>query len=270
MSVKKKNGAGKAREELNRIDRILRGFPTAERQNLRRTFAQYKKGKCSKWIEQKLSAAGLITLGPTEGQSSPTVDGQVALADLLQLHFAGRIAFEITQPKICHWIKGRPYHGVANGSPPPPSRRGNRYVVQEWKDWVEQYVLPSNAVNGHASAGPREPTIFEKAQEAEAERQIIERNRARRNEEIELGNFIPIQEHIGRLKIIGQVLNQAITDSIEKTIVQTITDAAKVLPFDEQKMAEFRQQIQQACEAAADSQRTALAGAMLQATDKTP
>lgn len=254
--------------EKQRIERILQAFPPIDRQNLRKLLAKYRKGRCNRWEEEKLISAGLTGTGPPEAKSAPTVDSQEALAAALGDHFAGRLSIEITQAKISHWAKGAYGHGVPNGSPLPPARRGNRYDVQEWSEWIERYILPTHGQNGHA-AGPREPTIFEKAQEAEAERQIIERNLARRAEEIELGNFIPIQEHIGRLKIIGQVLNQAITDSIEKTIVQKITEAAKVLPIEEQKMAEFRQQIQQACEAAADAQRTALAVAMLQATDKT-
>ncbi len=77
-----------------------------------------------------------------------------------------------------------------------------------------------------------------------------------------------MQEHFSRLKIIGQVLNQAITDSMEKNMVAALIEAAKVLPIDEQKMAEFKQAIQQACEAASDAQRRAVAGAMLDAGEK--
>lgn len=267
MSRKTKNCAANA--ERSRIDGLLKPYPPTERQNLRKLLSQYKNGKCTRWGEEKLIAAKLVGLQLPENDHVTTVDSQDALSESLRRHFAGHISIDITQAKISNWSKGTPGHGMPAGCPLPPSRRGNRYDVQGWIEWIGQYILPTHAVNGHTPNGARETSIFERAQEAEAERQIIERNRARRTEEIELGNFIPIQEHIGRLKIIGQVLNQAITDSIEKTIVQTITDAAKVLPIDEQKMAEFRQQIQQACEAAADAQRTALAGAMMQATDKT-
>lgn len=257
-----------AGSEKQRIERVLQAFTPTERTNYRATLKLYRRGKCTKFQEQKLYSAGLI--GTAADQPSQTVDSQESLVESLRRHFAGRITVELSQPLISYWLRGTPGHGVPIGSPLPPSRNGNRYDVERWIEWVERYILPTHGQNGHAGpAVAREPSIFERAQEAEAERRIIERNRARRAEEIELGNFIPIQEHIGRLKIIGQVLNQAITESVEKTIVQTISDAAKVLPIDDQKMAEFRQQIQQACEAAADAQRSALAGAMLQATDKT-
>lgn len=260
---------GKSVSEKNRIQRILQAFQPTERAHLRKLLSQYRAGRCPRWAEQKLVDAGLIGSSSEPETQTADVDSQRALAEALRRHFAGRLSIDPGQQILSHWMRGTPGKGVQAGAPLPPPRCGNRYDVQGWIEWIEKWVLPTHAVNGHAHPEiPREPSIFEKAQEAEAERQIIERNRARRAEEIELGNFIPVQEHIGRLKIIGQVLNQAITDSIEKIMVNTITEAAKVLPIDEQKMAEFRQQIQQACEQAADAQRTALAGALMQATEK--
>lgn len=263
---RKRRGRPKAKPdaEEQRVCGILQAFPPTEQAHLRVLLKRYRRGTASRREEEKLEASGLVGAVSELKPASKTVDSQEALSTVLRTHFAGRITVDISQQQVSNWAKNKPGFGIPKGTPASPVRRGLRYDVQAWIDWIEKFILPTHQANGHQTG----PSKFDLASEARAQRDIDDAETSKIQLNVLRGAYKPVEEYIAHLRSVGQVLNQAISDSIEKNIVSMLSEAAKVLPVDETKMAEFRAIIQSVCERASDDQRAALAAALREAGEK--
>lgn len=90
---------------------------------------------------------------------------QHALAIALQLFFGDKIAIVIDDEAVKSWRKGA---RLDRGTPPPPAKRGNYFIGEEWRAWVEKWIIPKH---GHNSSGA---DLAQLAQEAKYRTIIIE------------------------------------------------------------------------------------------------
>jgi len=249
------------------IEKILSGYPEMERENLRAILKKYRRGEAARWQVDELRTAGLIEPRPAaadNGDALADATSTVELAARLSRHFQGRISIDLSAPALAQWRRGR---GLPPGTPLPPARVNNRHKTAEWAAWLEKHLLPKYGVS--ANRAPGDMSIFEQAQIAEAERKINEAAIADIDRRVAEGAFQSAELFISHLRHAGTVINQAITNFVEKGMAEKLiaaTDAWNLTP--EQKLS-LHPVIHGACQKAADGLREALQRALTEAEDKT-
>lgn len=242
--------------EKERIEKILAPLTLTERQRIWKLLTKFKRGIAKISEIKELNEAGVIGRQDKNGHDSASYDSQTALAAALSVHFNGRLKSQITKQAIQRWKSGR---GIPAGAPtPPPNQGSGRMPFEPWVYWVENYVV-KRGNNGHTNG---KLSKFDEAEEARAEREIIARNAALREEQIATGEYIPVSQHVRDLQTVGQVLNAALTEHAEKRLTASVLEAAKVLAVDEARMNDFTVALRQAVEQAADGLRQTLADAL--------
>lgn len=67
-------------------------------------------------------------------------DRQAGIAGALQLYYGNRVRYVFSNTVVSKWINGT---GLDPGVPPPPPKRPHHYIMAEWVEWFDKYLLPS-------------------------------------------------------------------------------------------------------------------------------
>jgi hypothetical protein len=248
----------------------LKPYGPAERANLEATYLKFISGEAAKWEEEKLVKKGLIEAPANDAahfNELPYEAGMSTMAAALQIHFAGKLPFEISRQRLMFWRKGE----IPKGAPVPPVATGNgAYRVRDWAQWIQTYILPGHSIEAQRESGESgsKASIFEEAQIAEAKRKIIDLEMATLDKQVATGAFQSADLYRANLRFAGTVVNSSITNSVEKRISEKLIAVVAGWQLGQEKELQMKTEITKAAQEAADAIRADAAKALTEATEK--
>lgn len=245
---------------LASISEKLKTFSPAEQANLSALYLRYLAGKTTKWQDEKLVAKGLIEPPKNESHSELPLRAPLsAMAGLLQHHFPN-ISIELSRQMLSHWRKGKK---LPTGAPPPPGADPNgTYAVRKWAEWIAKYILPTHSVDPEKPVEAGKKSLFERAAEAEAKQKLVDLQMAELDKSVAFGDFQSASLFRSNLRHAGTVLNQALTNNVEKILVEKLNAVVAGWQLGQEREMQIKTQIVQASQEAADGIRAAAAKAL--------
>lgn len=114
--------------------------------------AKFAAGKpLSREDKAELRNMGLLPLSTDDAEAAPEpvtdsplgfAQNQAALTEKLARHFGQRAGIILSENKVSEWLRGK---GLPTSAPLPPTKIRGRFNVQEWANWIEQWIIVRDA-----------------------------------------------------------------------------------------------------------------------------
>lgn len=171
----------------------------------------------------KVIAAGAVKVQPDDGTVG-NYNTHKAMADALQTKYRSQIRFVISPAIFSDWHHGRSKPSAK--TPPPPGKRGNYLIGDEYCAWFETHILP-HWKHGTDPQGALLPDVMSQAQEAEAHTKILHHKIAQHEWDVEQGKYILKEQAVALVYGGLNVLRGMFRRERETSLPQQLADWLK-------------------------------------------